>query len=65
MKKLLDTLKMHWREVAVGVSAGIMYLPECYNSMDDYARMLAPMVNIMFCSVHIRGEGAWWIVRKK
>lgn len=43
---------------AVGVSAGIMYLPECYNSTDDYANMLAPMRNYKapLC-VHIRGEG--------
>lgn len=43
---------------AVGVSAGIMYLPECYNSTEDYARMLAPMgkYKVPLC-VHIRGEG--------
>lgn len=43
---------------AVGVSAGIMYLPECYNSTDDYAKMLAPMrkYKVPLC-VHIRGEG--------
>ena len=43
---------------AVGVSAGIMYLPECYNSIEDYIRMLSPMkkYKVPFC-VHIRGEG--------
>lgn len=43
---------------AVGVSAGIMYLPECYSSTDEYARMLAPMkkYGVPLC-VHIRGEG--------
>jgi len=43
---------------AVGVSAGIMYIPECYNSTEDYARLLAPMgrYNVPLC-VHIRGEG--------
>lgn len=43
---------------AVGVSAGIMYLPECYNSTEEYARMLAPMgkYKVPLC-VHIRGEG--------
>lgn len=43
---------------AVGVSAGIMYLPECYNSTDEYAKMLAPMAkyHAPLC-VHIRGEG--------
>ena len=43
---------------AVGVSAGIMYLPECYNSVDDYVRMLSPLkeYGVPLC-VHIRGEG--------
>lgn len=45
-------------EGAVGVSAGIMYLPECYNSTEDYEKMLKPMskYGVPLC-VHIRGEG--------
>lgn len=43
---------------AVGVSAGVMYLPECYSTTDEYAALLAPMrkYKVPLC-VHIRGEG--------
>lgn len=58
MKKASDYIENALAKGAVGVSAGIMYLPECYNSTDDYARMLAPMgkYKAPLC-VHIRGEG--------
>ena len=43
---------------AAGVSAGIMYIPECYNSVNDYVRMLKPLkkYGVPLC-VHMRGEG--------
>lgn len=58
MKKASDYIEDALEKGAVGVSAGIMYLPECYNSTDDYAKMLAPMekYHTPLC-VHIRGEG--------
>lgn len=58
MEKATDYIEDALARGAVGVSAGIMYLPECYNSTEDYARMLAPMgkYKVPLC-VHIRGEG--------
>ena len=58
MKKASGYIEDALARGAVGVSAGIMYLPECYNSTDDYAKMLAPMgkYKVPLC-VHIRGEG--------
>lgn len=58
MKKASGYIEDALEKGAVGVSAGIMYLPECYNSTDDYAKMLAPMgkYKTPLCT-HIRGEG--------
>ena len=43
---------------ALGVSMGIMYVPECYNAPEDYARMLAPLgARGGVLTAHIRGEG--------
>ena len=43
---------------APGVSLGIMYLPECYTTADEYARLLAPVGRrgSVICT-HMRGEG--------
>lgn len=43
---------------AVGASTGIMYLPECYNTPDEFAAMLKPLGRYggVLCA-HIRGEG--------
>lgn len=43
---------------ALGVSTGIMYVPECYNAPADFARMLAPLgARGGTLTAHIRGEG--------
>lgn len=43
---------------APGISAGIMYIPECYTTKEEYITMLEPLskFNGVFCT-HIRGEG--------
>lgn len=45
-------------EGAVGISAGIMYLPECYSTARDFGEILKPLgkAGKPLC-VHIRGEG--------
>lgn len=43
---------------AVGVSLGIMYLPECYSSTDEFAYILEPVGEYgRVITTHIRGEG--------
>lgn len=43
---------------AVGVSLGIMYLPECYSSTDEFAKILEPVGKYgRVITAHIRGEG--------
>ncbi len=43
---------------ALGVSTGIMYVPECYNTPSDYVKMLAPLgMRGGILTAHIRGEG--------
>lgn len=43
---------------AVGVSLGIMYLPECYSSTDEMAEILKPVGEYgRVITAHIRGEG--------
>lgn len=43
---------------AVGVSLGIMYLPECYSSTDEFAYILEPVGRYgRVITTHIRGEG--------
>lgn len=43
---------------AVGVSLGIMYLPECYSSTDEFAAILEPVGRFgRVITAHIRGEG--------
>ncbi len=43
---------------AVGVSLGIMYLPECYSSTDEFAYILEPVGKYgRVIATHIRGEG--------
>lgn len=46
------------REGAAGVSVGIMYLPECYSTTDEFARLLEPVGRYGgVVTAHIRGEG--------
>ena len=43
---------------APGVSVGIMYLPECYGTLDEFAEMLRPLGKRgSILTAHIRGEG--------
>lgn len=43
---------------APGISVGIMYLPECYNTTEDYIGMLADVNKYDgIVTAHIRGEG--------
>ena len=43
---------------APGISLGIMYLPECYGSIDEFAEMLRPVgERHSLITAHIRGEG--------
>jgi dihydroorotase/N-acyl-D-amino-acid deacylase len=43
---------------AAGVSVGIMYQPECYNTTQDYINMLKPLgKNNAIVAAHIRDEG--------
>lgn len=44
---------------ALGVSVGIMYIPECYGDIDTFARLLAPLRNYPGRPLiaHIRAEG--------
>ncbi|MBR0464852.1 MAG: amidohydrolase family protein [Clostridia bacterium] len=45
-------------EGAPGVSLGIMYLPECYTTPDEYVRILRPVGRRRsLITTHIRGEG--------
>lgn len=45
-------------EGALGASVGIMYLPECFNTIDEHVRLLEPVGKRKrpVCA-HIRGEG--------
>lgn len=43
---------------AMGVSCGIMYIPECYSTTDEFAAMLRPLGKYgCVLTAHIRGEG--------
>ena len=43
---------------APGISLGIMYLPECYSSTEEFARILRPVGKYgRVITTHIRGEG--------
>lgn len=46
------------QEGAPGVSLGIMYLPECYGSAEEFAEILEPVGRFgRVITTHIRGEG--------
>lgn len=46
------------KEGAAGVSVGIMYLPECYSSAQEFGRLLEPVGRYGgVVTAHIRGEG--------
>ena len=46
------------RAGAAGVSCGIMYIPECYSSAEEFAAILKPLGQAgRVLTAHIRGEG--------
>lgn len=45
-------------EGAAGISVGIMYIPECYSTTDEFAQLLEPVGKYnSIVTAHIRGEG--------
>lgn len=58
MEKAARIIEEALEEGAVGASSGIMYLPECYNSTEEFVRLLKPLgkYGVVLCC-HIRGEG--------
>ena len=43
---------------APGISLGIMYMPECFTSTEEFARMLEPVGRYgRVITTHVRGEG--------
>ena len=61
-KKELDTARSIIEDAmaagAPGVSLGIMYLPECYSSTEEFAYILEPVGRYgRVITTHIRGEG--------
>ncbi len=58
MEKAQSLIAGALEEGAPGVSLGIMYLPECYGSVDEFAGMLKPVGERGgLIATHIRGEG--------
>jgi len=58
----METAKAYLREAiesgAFGVSTGIMYVPECYSTMDEYIELLGSVTEYnTVVSFHVRGEG--------
>lgn len=53
-----DLIEDAMKEGACGISLGIMYLPECYSSTDEFAYILEPVGRFHgVIATHIRGEG--------
>lgn len=58
MKAAVALVEDAMKEGAAGVSVGIMYLPECYSSADEFGRLLEPVGRYGgIVTAHIRGEG--------
>lgn len=58
IKQAKDLIEDAMKRGAVGVSLGIMYLPECYSSTDEFAKILEPVGKYnRVITAHIRGEG--------
>lgn len=58
MQEAAGMIEDSLKEGAPGVSAGIMYLPECYSTIDEFARLLKPVGKYGgVAAFHIRGEG--------
>lgn len=58
MEKATALVEGAMKAGAAGVSVGIMYIPECYSSTDEFARLLEPVGRYGgLVTAHIRGEG--------
>lgn len=58
MSEARNLVEQAMEEGAPGVSAGIMYLPECYSTTEEFARLLEPVgAHGRVAAFHIRGEG--------
>ena len=58
LKKAASLIEDALNAGAVGVSCGIMYLPECYSTTNEFAEILKPLGKAgRVLTAHIRGEG--------
>ncbi len=58
IKEAYDVIDKALSSGASGVSVGIMYIPECYTSTDEYAQILSAVgKHHSVVTAHIRGEG--------
>lgn len=58
IKEAYDVIDKALSAGASGVSVGIMYIPECYTSTEEYARILSAVgKHHSVVTAHIRGEG--------
>lgn len=58
MAEAVQLVEDAMKEGAAGVSVGIMYLPECYSSAEEFGRLLEPVGRCGgVVAAHIRGEG--------
>ena len=58
MEEAVSLVEDAMRQGAPGISAGIMYLPECYSTAEEYGELLKPVGQYgRVAAFHIRGEG--------
>jgi dihydroorotase/N-acyl-D-amino-acid deacylase len=58
MKEMQRLLAEALDEGAMGISMGIMFVPECFGSTDEFVKMAAPLRGTgKPLAIHIRGEG--------
>jgi len=58
IKMAQNYIKQSIKDGAFGASLGIMYVPECYTSIEEYVEILSPIKRMGgVATIHIRGEG--------
>ncbi len=58
LQKASELIEDALKAGAAGASCGIMYIPECYSSTDEFAAILRPLGTFgRVLTAHIRGEG--------
>ncbi|MEG0692389.1 MAG: amidohydrolase family protein, partial [Oscillospiraceae bacterium] len=58
MDQAIDILLQSLEDGACGISSGIMYVPECYSTTEEFVRLLKPASKYgRVLTTHIRGEG--------